>query len=200
MLVCGIIGAFIKNHTYKDNYDDIKKEWFLTIAILLQWYRAVSYFRIWKRTRHLIHTINETIYDMIPFLLVLIMVIFCYCSAYIAAFPEELGKDLTYSDRLFEGYNILIGNVDFETTNAVTYLVYVIMTLIPVIVLLNMLIALMGETFGRVQENYVVYDYRERLSVIIDLESVMYICKRNKKKLLHIGVIRRPGGFVDGGD
>ena len=98
----------------------------------------------------MIHTINETIYDMIPFLLVLIMVIFCYCSAYIAAFPEELGKELTYSDRLFEGYNILIGNVDFETTNAVTYLVYVIMTLIPVIVLLNMLIALMGETFGRV--------------------------------------------------
>ena len=36
--------------------------------------------------------------------------------------------------------------------------------------------------------------------MIIDLESVMYICKKNKKKLLHIGVIRRPGGFVDGGD
>lgn len=28
----------------------------------------------------------------------------------------------------------------------------------------------------------------------------MYICKKNKKKLLHIGVIRRPGGFIDGGD
>ena len=61
----------------------------------------------------MIHTINETIYDMIPFLLVLIMVIFCYSSAYIAAFPEEVNKELDYSDRLFEGYNILIGNVDF---------------------------------------------------------------------------------------
>lgn len=28
----------------------------------------------------------------------------------------------------------------------------------------------------------------------------MYICKKNKKKLLHIGVIRRPGGFIEGGD
>ena len=40
-----------------------------------------------------------------------------------------------------------------------------------------------------------MYDYRERLSVNIDLESLMYICNRNKDKFLHIGVIRRPGGF-----
>ena len=79
--------------------------------------------------------------------------------------------------------------------NAPAYFVYIVSSLTGLIILLNMLIALMGDTFGRVQENRVVYDYRERLSVNIDLESLMYICNKNKKKLLHIGVIRRPGGF-----
>ena len=58
-----------------------------------------------------------------------------------------------------------------------------------------MLIAIMGDTFGRVQSNKVVYDYRERLSVNIDLESLIYICARKRRKLFHIGMLRRPGGF-----
>lgn len=101
MIVCGIISVFIKNKTYDDGYNDIKQEWFFVVTILLQWYRAVSYFRIWKRTRHLIHTITEIIYDMIPFFMVLIMVIFCFSSAYIASFRDSELDDIKYSDRLF---------------------------------------------------------------------------------------------------
>ena len=96
---------------------------------------------------------------------------------------------------MFEAYSIILGNPSHMNHNAPAYFVYIIISLSGLIILLNMLIALMGDTFGRVQENKIVYDYRERLSVNIDLESLMYICNRNKDKLLHIGVIRRPGGF-----
>ena len=58
-----------------------------------------------------------------------------------------------------------------------------------------MLIAIMGDTFGRVQSNKIVYDYRERLSVNIDLESMIYICARKRRRLFHIGMLRRPGGY-----
>ena len=63
------------------------------------------------------------------------------------------------------------------------------------VVLLNMLIAIMGETFSRVQSNTEVYDYRERLEVNIDLESMIYVCARKKRKFIHIGVARRADAF-----
>ncbi len=77
------------------------------------------------------------------------------------------------------------------------YIVFIVITLGGLIVLVNMLIAIMGDTFSRVQSNVVVYDYRERLRVIVDLESVMLICNRNRSRRLNIGVIRRPAGFED---
>lgn len=77
------------------------------------------------------------------------------------------------------------------------YIVYVVITLGGLIVLVNMLIAIMGDTFSRVQSNVVVYDYRERLRVILDLESVMVVFNRRKTRRMNIGVIRLPGGFDD---
>ena len=46
---------------------------------------------------------------------------------------------------------------------------FTVLSFMTVVVMLNMLIAIMADTFGRVQMNSVVYDYRERLSVNIDL-------------------------------
>ncbi len=77
------------------------------------------------------------------------------------------------------------------------HLVYVVITLGGLIVLVNMLIAIMADTFSRVQSNVVIYDYRERLRVIIDLESVLLVCNRKRTHRLNIGLIRRPGGFEE---
>ena len=97
---------------------------------------------------------------------------------------------------IFDAFELLSGNIIVDKDNDITYFVFTVISLTGLIVLLNMLIALMGDTFGRVQSNRVIYDYRERLSVNIDLESLMYICMRKAKPhVLHIGVIRRPGGF-----
>ena len=182
---------------YLPTEDQNAISWFYMLTVLLQWIRLVSYFRIWGRTRHLIRAITETISDMIPFLCVLLMLIFCFTSAWLACFPEDELKDLYYKDFLFSGYNVILGNPPDVETNTREYIVFVVITLGGLIVLVNMLIAIMGDTFSRVQSNAIVYDYRERLRVIIDLESVMLICNYRKSHRLNIGVIRRPNGFED---
>lgn len=58
-----------------------------------------------------------------------------------------------------------------------------------------MLIALMGDTFSRVQANRVLYDEKERLSATIDFEVVVQLCNKKKKRLANIGVLRKPEGF-----
>ena len=92
---------------------------------------------------------------------------------------------------------MILGNPPDVEANTREYIVFVVITLGGLIVLVNMLIAIMGDTFSRVQSNAIVYDYRERLRVIIDLESVMLLCNWRKSHRLNIGVIRRTNGFED---
>ena len=82
MLLFTLLALYLPSHSDE-------KSWFFMLALLLMWIRFVSYFRIWGQTRHLIRAITETISDMVPFLLVLLMLIFCFTSAWMACFPEE---------------------------------------------------------------------------------------------------------------
>lgn len=174
--------------------DSIALEWPVMIGILLLYTRALSYFRLWGRTRHLIRSITETFYDMVPFVIIMIVLTCCYASAYMACFEPAEFRNHDYTFRLFKGYELLLGGYE-DPENGPHYVMFVVLSIVAIIVLLNMLIAIMGDTFGRVQSNTVVYDYRERLSVNIDLESLIYVCARNRRKYFHIGIARRPGGF-----
>ncbi len=164
------------------------------IGLLLLYTRAISYFRLWGRTRHLIRSITETFYDMIPFVMIMIVLTLAFASTYIAAFEPEEISNFSYDIRLFKGFELLLGAYE-DPENGPHYMMFTILTIVTLVVMLNMLIAIMGDTFGRVQSNTIVYDYRERLSVNIDLESLMFICSKNRRKLYHIGIQRRPGGF-----
>ena len=55
-----------------------------------------------------------------------------------------------------------------------------------------MLIALMGDTFSRVQANRVLYDEKERLSATLDFEVIVSLCNKKKSRLANIGVLRKP--------
>ena len=142
----------------------------------------------------MIRSITETFYDMIPFVMIMIVLVAAYATLYVACFEPAEIKAFDYSIRIFKGYEILLGAYE-DPENGPHYFVLTTMSLATLIVLLNMLIAIMGDTFGRVQSNTVVYDYRERLSVNIDLESLIYICAKKRRKYYHIGIQRRPGGF-----
>ena len=149
---------------------DLTLQWPVVVGILLLYTRGISYFRLWGRTRHLIRSITETFYDMIPFVLIMIVLVAAYATLYVACFEPAEIKEFDYSIRLFKGFEILLGGYE-DPENGPHYFVFIVMLIITLIVLLNMLIAIMGDTFGRVQSNTVVYDYRERLSVNIDQEA-----------------------------
>ena len=87
---------------------------------------------------------------MVPFILIVMVVIFAYTAAYICTFPKSEIDDFTFGGRMFEAYEIILGNPSHMNHNAPAYFVYVVISLSGLIILLNMLIALMGDTFGRV--------------------------------------------------
>ena len=190
-IACCALSVLADDLSYED---DITMQWPIVIGLLLLYTRAVSYFRLWGRTRHLIRAITETFNDMIPFVLIMIVLVLAFGSAYVACFEKDELKNFSYDIRLFKGFELMLGGYE-DPENGPHYFIFVVLMVVTLIVMLNMLIAIMGDTFGRVQANTIVYDYRERLSVNIDLESLIFVCARKKKILYHIGIQRRPGGF-----
>lgn len=172
--------------------DNLK--WPIVLGLLFLYSRSISYFRLWGRTRHLIRSIVETIIDMVPFVLIMIVLIFAFASGYIASHDPEDLSTLNYELRLFKGFELMLGAYE-SPENGPEYLVFIVMAMLMLVVLLNMLIAIMADTFSRVQSNTEVYDYRERLEVNIDLESMIYVCKKKKRNFIHIGVARRVNAF-----
>ena len=82
------------------------------LGILLLYTRALSYFRLWGRTRHLIRSITETFYDMVPFVMIMIVLTFAFASAYVACFEPHQFKNFDYSVRLFKGFELLLGSYE----------------------------------------------------------------------------------------
>lgn len=54
MITCAIIAVFVSGSSVEK---EITLEWPVVIAILLLYARAISYFRLWRKTRHLIRSI-----------------------------------------------------------------------------------------------------------------------------------------------
>lgn len=86
MIICAVIAVFVSGSNIEH---EIALEWPVVIAILLLYARSISYFRLWGRTRHLIRSIVETFIDMVPFVMILIVLIFAFATAYIGSFEPE---------------------------------------------------------------------------------------------------------------
>ena len=60
--------------------------------------------------------------------------------------------------RMYQVYNLVLGNPVHENDSDLNYFAFTLITILGLVILLNMLIALMGDTFSRVQANRVLYD------------------------------------------
>lgn len=137
---------------------------------LISWIRFVAYFRIFDRTRYLIRMIIEIGKDMVPFFFILAVATFAQAILYyIPAEKEGFASALKHMYRLAYG--------DFETDKYETWYqwsVFAISTITIPLVMFNLLITIMGDTYDRVQANLEVADSKELASLILDVESVLF--------------------------
>lgn len=129
-------------------------------AVSLMWFKVFYFLRIFSQTASLVRMIIEITLDMKWFLLIFLMAVIGFANSFFVIArntdQEEFftGKDMWYS--MIYSYRTAHGDfiVDgFEYRDRI--LVYVIWfghTLIILLVLLNLLIAIMGDTFDRVSE------------------------------------------------
>ena len=130
-----------------------------SVAVLLIWFKLFYFLRIFFRTAHLIWMIIEIVWDMRYFVLVLFIAVVAFANTFYV-----LGENSDPGSDWFSGNNFILtfifsyrmGLGDFETDGfntwdeIIIWILWFLNTLLILIILLNLIIALMGDTYARV--------------------------------------------------
>lgn len=162
------------------------------------WLQYFYFFRSIEATAALVRMVEEIIFDMKSFMIIFFLVIFAFANGYyfisknqdaLITDPEidvpynSVLKSMRYTYRLALGD---FGVDDYNLGGDEHYLwaLFFLGSFFLSIVLLNMLIAIMGTTFSRVEGTAEANMLRERLSLIIENSFLPKISNVAKAKYL----------------
>jgi len=133
------------------------------ITTFFMWIKLLYFMRIFRNTGYLIRMIIVVISDMRSFLLVLLIGLIAFGSSFlcIARGNEDVGANVFTSgfvDSIIYVYNIILGGFDtgdYEGSIAFALVItlFLLCTVFNMIVMLNLLIAIISESFANVNSN-----------------------------------------------
>ena len=131
-----------------------------SVTSLFMWIKLLYFLRIFKNTGYLIGMIQQVVLDMRSFLLILFIVIAAFGDAFmsISSANEDADKfTFSFIDSFLYTYRIILGdfNTDgFGTVSVVlVWILFLMCTVFNMIILLNLLISIISETFANVNSN-----------------------------------------------
>ncbi|CDW79600.1 wd40 repeat-containing protein [Stylonychia lemnae] len=145
-----------------------------SFGIMVLCARGVSYLRSFDQSRYLVGMIQEIISDMASFFVVLIFALFALASIKTVLDQTD---EITISEFLEETltfYRIALGDWEVSDFATVWYLlVFICSTMLIPLILMNLLIALMGDTYARVQDSILPKDYALKAQLLWEVESLL---------------------------
>jgi len=165
---------------------DAVRDWIQSLTAILMWFKFAYFLRATEATGWLIRMIFEVIRDLVPFLSVLLISILAFTDAFqsmsssqrsIAAAkgltdPDAYGFTEGYTGSFIYSYLILIG--EFGTDGYrfegkyICWLYFLMATFFNLIVMLNLLIAIISDTYMRLQSVADALKYQTKAQIIAD--------------------------------
>jgi hypothetical protein len=145
------------------------------IASFFMWFKLLYFMRIFRNTSYLIRMIITVIYDMRSFLLLLFITIIAFGDSWLSISLGNVEEEQfvhNFGEAIFFTYRVILG--DFDTTafgSVAVHLclfLFIICTVLNMIVMLNLLIAIISESFAAVNEKSDNASYQEMASMICE--------------------------------
>ena len=145
------------------------------INILMMYFKLFYFMRIFLSTSYLVRMIIETTKDMKNFALVVFISIVAFANAFYIIGRNSDEEDGNLAGELFTDafiFSYRMGLGDFITDGFTTrdqdllWVIFLINTIIILVVLLNLLLAIMGDTFDRVKDSARWIMYQELAQLI----------------------------------
>lgn len=176
-----LYGYIVINWVDKDN---TISDSMLSVSIFLSFVRGISYFRLFKLTRYLINLLFQVVQDIQGFLVLLVYSTlgFCFLFIVLSRGKEDSDESLSFSTYLMGSYNLVLGNFDIKEYNIVEYAVLTFALLINPIIMLNLLISIIGDTYDRVQSDNLSADMKELMDMIQEVENMLFFRRTQNRK------------------
>ena len=151
---------------------------FISTSILLLYTKLLISLRVFDQLRHMIRMILEILNDSKGFMVVIFT--YAFALAILVFRNRNVQQDsdgsgiYTLPDTLMEMYAFAIGSWDYSEYSGINIPFFLFASFLLPLVLLNMVIALMGDTYGRVQDNRQAFDSRERVLMLYELVSASH--------------------------
>ena len=137
------------------------------------WFKFLYFLRIFEKTGYLIRMIIEVIIDMRYFFLVLLITVAAFGESFLRlslANVEDERFTTSFTDSMIFTYRMILGDFDTSAFGSVAtpavMIIFLLCTIINMIVMLNLLIAIISDSYARVQGISQQATYQERCSMI----------------------------------
>ena len=104
---------------------------------------------------------------MIPFLIVLLSALLGFTISYRKLINHD-DESVNFIDCLKHNYRIIYGDFNTDNYTASLWVLFVLSSTLLSLIMLNMLIAIMSDTFGRVMSLIVPEDFYEMNDIILE--------------------------------
>jgi hypothetical protein len=147
-----------------------------TVATFFMWAKMLYFLRIFDDFAYLIRMIVRVIYDMRIFMFILLVVIFAFSDAFYGISRENEPGDEFIKDfweALLFTYLMTLGDWDIPDTLGkkvlpLGHILFIAASIFNLTVMLNLLIAIISETFGEVNNNRDKFSYQEKAGLIAE--------------------------------
>ena len=153
----GFFLVFCQQYAWSDDYENHYKG-FLFIAVFFGLARsAILFLQVFSSTRYIEQMILETIKDMLPFLLVLMLLVLWYAFLLIAL--TDLGEksetgpptDGTIKDAFDKAFKTMLVDNDYnEFKTNEGYFIYYVGNILLVVIMLNLIISVVSDSYDKV--------------------------------------------------
>lgn len=146
----------------------------IAIVSFFMWFKFLYFLRIFKNTGYLIRMIIQVCYDMRHFFLVLLITIIAFSDSFLSLSLANTSDETQFVKTLPESivytYRLILGDWDTENFGEVSTLLvwtlFLLCTIFNMIVMLNLLIAIISESFAQVTANSENAQYQEMAALI----------------------------------
>lgn len=158
--------------------------WFV---ILLSFFRGLTAFRLFDGTRYYVRLILRTLNDAKYFGIMLCYSIITFGALLLVA--EDRPILITFETLWMFPYKLNFGNYEPSNTNILQDFVYIIATMVNIIVMLNLLVSILGDSHDQFQIEKNIIDYKEKADLCLEIEQIMF-WKRNTESFLFLHVLK----------
>mmetsp|Transcript_28847 Transcript_28847/g.28531 ORF Transcript_28847/g.28531 Transcript_28847/m.28531 type:complete len:529 (+) Transcript_28847:1846-3432(+) len=157
---------------WDDDTGDVTQS-LLVILTLISWMRGITFFSIFEDTRYMIQLLTEVFMDIKSFLMLLFYSTLAFAFVFISI---EVSKkpDSEFGSFLSNSYLLDLGDFGTDSFSGLEWAIFFIASVINPLVMMNLLISIIGDTYDRVQEGIVIADKMELIELILEGETLLF--------------------------